>query len=125
MKNLLLTLCLLIPSVCYAEKPNYEVMLVMNEKGIEPQVKLKVVNTFIQLAYYNPQESLRIIDAIENRSKECEQFGATFVKDAYANNATELNTTDCKIIWKAILVTCRTNQDGFELMDIPTPWIKQ
>jgi hypothetical protein len=112
MKNIFLIICLLIPNFCYAE----------NE--MNPQLKLKVINTFVQLGYYNPKECLDIINAIESRSKQCEKFEARFVKDAYENNATELDTTDCKIIWKAILITCRAKQDGFELMDVPTPWIK-
>lgn len=117
MKKLLLAFCFLIPNFCYAEKPN--------ENGIESKSKLKVINTFVQLGYYNPKDCLDIIAAIESRSKQCEELGARFVKDAYENNAKELSSTDCKIIWKAILVTCRTNQDGFELMDVPTPWLSK
>ncbi len=113
MKKYLFFLLLLFSKPCYSE-----------DNKLNSELKLKVVNTFVQLGYYNPKECLDIINAIENRTKQCDQFGARFVRDAYANNAKELDTTDCKIIWKAILVTCRTNQDGFELMDIPTPWIK-
>lgn len=115
MKKFLVILCLLIG--------NLDNAFSQENKENKTEIQLKVINTFIELGYYNPKECLDIITAIENRSKECEQIGANFVKHVYANNSLILDTTDCKIIWKAILVSVRTNQDGFELMDVPTPWI--
>jgi hypothetical protein len=113
MRFLVALLLLLVPVCCFAETSNPP----------EPDYKLKVINTFLDLAWYNPHTSMKIISSIENRDENCSDLGCQFVQDAYSNNANDLSTTECKIIWKAILVTVRTGQNGFDLMDVPTPWL--
>jgi len=84
----------------------------------------KVEETLAKLAKYDEKKIEQIIKAIKYDDARYKNFGATFVRDAYQEQAVNLDTTECKMIWKAILVSCRTEQDGFDLMDIETPWCK-
>jgi hypothetical protein len=116
-------ICLLILSGCCAEIKTTPPAIATPQ--IETQeMRSKVVRTITALSDFDLKDSMEVIDAVEkNDSKRQSDLGAAFVKSAYERGNHGLDTTDCKIIWKAILVSCKTDQDGFELMNVPTPWL--
>jgi len=85
----------------------------------------RAVETMVTLAEYKPEKANKIIAAIKERQEGYQDIGATFVRDAYNNQNHGLSTTECKIIWKAILLTAKTDQDGFELLEVETPWLNK
>lgn len=85
----------------------------------------KVLRTLTALSDFNLPEAMAAIEAAQSDEEKSRQLGAVFVKQAYERQEHGLDTTECRMIWKAILVSCKTKQDGFELMDIQTPWLGQ
>jgi hypothetical protein len=84
----------------------------------------KVVRTLTALSDFDLKAATDVIDAVEkNDKKKQSELGAAFVKSAYERAEHGLDTTECKIIWKAVLVSCKTKQDGFEMMNVSTPWL--
>jgi len=86
----------------------------------------KVRKTLTTLADFDIKQSSAVIDAVEKNDEVKQRaLGAEFVKQTYERAQYGLDTTDCKIIWKAVLVSCKTKQDGFELLDVSTPWFDE
>lgn len=82
----------------------------------------KVVKTLVVLANYSEKQASETIKAIKAGKQK--DVGPSFVKKAYESQDYKLDTAECKIIWKAIVVSVKTDKDGFDLMEVETPWVK-